>query len=201
MITYRLEGSIPKDELRYLSDRRRVQVEKLDVKILEYPKNLREQVYTQELFLINARFEMAIENALHTVTSGPFYLQQPPIRRIVMDSWLNLHDRAKVFVLAICVMGNHVHVIVKAPESIESVLPGKLMEKHKGYTARLCNKILNQVGASFWNDTYFDRVVRKGRFMTAMWYLLNNPVKAGLVENWQDWEGNYVHPEYIDLFR
>jgi hypothetical protein len=29
-------------------------------------------------------------------------------------------------------------------------------------------------------------------------YTLQNPVKAGLVRNWQDWKGNFVSEKYQD---
>jgi len=30
-------------------------------------------------------------------------------------------------------------------------------------------------------------------------YILNNPVAAGLVEKWDDWNYTYCHPNYIVL--
>jgi len=34
-----------------------------------------------------------------------------------------------------------------------------------------------------------------------MWYVLNNPVKAGLVKNWKDWPATYLNPDFDLLFR
>ena len=36
--------------------------------------------------------------------------------------------------------------------------------------------------------------------MRVMWYVVNNPVKAGLVNRWSDWPYTWVHPEYVRLF-
>ena len=66
-----------------------------------------------------------------------------------------------------------------------------IMKSLKGYTAHEANRILNRRG-TFWeaesydhfvrNDAEYDRIVR---------YVLNNPVKAGLVKNWRDWKWNW----------
>jgi hypothetical protein len=37
--------------------------------------------------------------------------------------------------------------------------------------------------------------------MRVMWYVLHNPVAAGLVDSWMDWRFTYVYPEYLELFR
>lgn len=75
-----------------------------------------------------------------------------------------------------------------------------LMKTHKGFTARKANQVLDRVFTSFWNDSYYDRKIRSGKFTTAMWYVLDNPVKAGLVEAWSEWPGTYVNEEYAELF-
>jgi REP element-mobilizing transposase RayT len=117
-----------------------------------------------------------------------------------LDSWLFLQNKGLVVVIAICVMGNHVHVILRTPDDTEPVMPGALMQRHKSHTARECNKLLKTINAPFWDSNYHDRVIRKGKFITAVWYVLNNPVKAGLVENWGDWPGTYLNPDYAGLF-
>jgi len=66
-----------------------------------------------------------------------------------------------------------------------------IMQSLKGNTARKCNLALGRCG-TFWEHESFDHVVRNqeewGRIVD---YVLNNPVKAGLVKNWQDWKWSY----------
>ena len=39
-----------------------------------------------------------------------------------------------------------------------------------------------------WQDGIFDRLLRKDEFLESKWfYIRENPVRAGLVERWQDW--------------
>jgi len=125
----------------------------------------------------------------------------PVIRKSVLDSWKFLHEQKVIFLIAICVMGNHVHVIVRAPDGTDEVDPGKLLQRHKRFTARDANLLLKKTNQPFWDGAYDDRTIRAGKFITAMWYVLNNPVKAGLVENWKDWPGTFVNPEYVGLFK
>ena len=61
----------------------------------------------------------------------------------------------------------------------------------KGATAREANKILNRRGA-FWQHESYDRVVRDEKELNRIiWYTINNPVKAGLVKNAEDWKWSY----------
>ncbi|MBW8050408.1 MAG: hypothetical protein FVQ77_08740 [Cytophagales bacterium] len=30
-----------------------------------------------------------------------------------------------------------------------------------------------------------------------IYYIIENPVNAGLVENWDDWKGTYYNPDYL----
>ena len=70
-----------------------------------------------------------------------------------------------------------------------------IMQSLKGRTARQVNLLLGRSG-DFWQHENYDHVVRdeaeRQRIVT---YILNNPVKANLVEHWQDWPWTYSkHP-------
>lgn len=48
-----------------------------------------------------------------------------------------------------------------------------------------------------WQDENYDRIVRNGEELgRIIRYTLNNPVKIGLVKKWEDWEFNYLNPDY-----
>ena len=74
-----------------------------------------------------------------------------------------------------------------------------IMHSLKGSSARECNLVLSRVG-QFWEHESFDHVVREGNFYRTIRYVLNNPVKAGLVNHWQEWRWNYCRSELIDNF-
>ncbi|MFT7120982.1 MAG: REP element-mobilizing transposase RayT [Neolewinella sp.] len=200
LITYRLAGSVPKVILEDRIRIRNAELAKLEIQIENARTGAGKRKLLDFRFKIFAEHELAIEKVLHEIKTGPFYLNLPEVRKIVIDSWMSLHQRGRIYLIALCVMGNHVHVIVKAPEGMEQVAVDKLMKSHKGFTARKANEHLDKTFNAFWSDTYHDRRIRSKRFTSAIWYVLNNPVKAGLVERWMDWPGTFVDPEYVALF-
>ncbi|NJB87176.1 REP element-mobilizing transposase RayT [Lewinella marina] len=150
---------------------------------------------------INERHELAIDEALDALSSStPYHLQRTDIAAIVLNSWQYLDKSGQVNVWAVCIMGNHVHVILSAGIELDEVDLGEVMERHKGFTARMANRLLGLTGSPFWEPGYFDRRIRSGKFQRVMWYVLNNPVKAKLVNKWTEWPHTWVHPEYEPMF-
>ncbi len=61
----------------------------------------------------------------------------------------------------------------------------------KWYTALKCNHLLCRSG-SFWQHESYDHVIRTDEELErTIWYVLGNPVKAGLVDSWEDWPWTY----------
>jgi hypothetical protein len=61
------------------------------------------------------------------------------------------------------------------------------MQRTKGPTARWAKELLGRVGKPFWQEEYFDRLVRSAaEFKQIRRYIELNPVKAGLVAH--PWE-------------
>lgn len=199
-ITYRLSGSIPKITLEKLETKKNLKLQRISEENTDKISRQEIKVLNEKRREILVKHELALEAALHQIKTGPFHLKNHKIRDIVLDSWKNLHDRGIIYLIAVCVMGNHVHVILKAPEGISSVSTASVMKSHKGFTARKANQVLGKTYANFWDSNYHDRSIRQGKFITVMWYVLNNPVKAGLVSTWTDWPGTFVNDEYIELF-
>src|SRR5438477_10464355 len=82
-------------------------------------------------------------------------------------------------------------------ESTEPPL-GVIMHSLKSYTANEANKVLKRSGA-FWDTESYDHVIRDEReYHRVIAYVLNNPVKAGLVSNWRDWPWSWKR-EYSKL--
>jgi len=129
----------------------------------------------------------------------------------------NLHrlDGDEFRLDAFSVMSNHVHTVFRplvSNEIIEEILRSqhdglgqipalsKIMHTIKGRSARECNLILGRSG-SFWERESFDRAIRAGKFHKTIRYVLNNPVKIGVVRNWQDYRWNYCRKEWVERFR
>lgn len=61
----------------------------------------------------------------------------------------------------------------------------------KKYTALRANRILGRSGP-FWQSESYDHVIRDDRELErTIWYVLQNPVQAGLVQSWKQWPWNY----------
>ncbi len=78
----------------------------------------------------------------------------------------------------------------------KSMTVDEIMKSIKGYSAREANKILNKKG-NFWQPESYDHIVREEDELNRIVnYVIMNPVKAGLTENWQDWEHTYLAEEW-----
>ncbi len=66
------------------------------------------------------------------------------------------------------------------------------MHSIKGFTAGRANQLLGRTGA-FWLHESYDHYVRdEAELRRIVAYVVNNPVKAGLVTEWQAWPWTYV---------
>ncbi|MDP2303970.1 MAG: hypothetical protein Q8N03_16280 [Ignavibacteria bacterium] len=75
----------------------------------------------------------------------------------------------------------------------------KILQDLKKFTAVKCNKLLNRSGA-FWQHESYDHVVRDEKELRRIvMYVLNNPVKAGLCEKWEDWKYSYCNFKYLSM--
>ena len=197
-VNYRLYGSIPKQKLKQLQERKEYAHTQAIARFAHLPQPERSNRQTSEIARITQRYELELDIYLDLIRSGPFHLQNPAIANCVMDSWKFLHATGEINLRALCIMGNHVHGLLKSGEKGNQDL-GDIMRRHKGYTARMAGKIMNRTGGKFWDRAYFDRRVRTGKQLTALRYVVQNPVKAGMVDHWKDHPFTYVNPQWVHL--
>jgi putative transposase len=136
--------------------------------------------------------------ALDAPTAGPRWLADPRVAEMVAEA---LHHRhGQVYDLAtFCVMPNHVHIVYTPLKREDDTYAAnaRILQSLKGHTARQANRILHRAG-SFWQAESYDRVVRDAaELKRIVAYVLNNPVKAGLVAEWKQWPWSYCKAEWI----
>ena len=69
------------------------------------------------------------------------------------------------------------------------------MQSLKGFTSREANRLLERSG-TFWEHESYDHFVRdEDEWKRIIAYVLNNPVKAGFVKDWKEWEWSYCRPQ------
>ena len=186
--TFRLDGSIPKKAVKRIKQLRKQLLKRGD----ENSDQLDEIADK-----INRRIFQKYEDLLENNDYGPLWLEQPEVARMVCNA-MEYRDDQQYDLYAYCVMPNHVHLIFKLlpmEEKLERPVT-KILQSLKRYTAGEANKILDREG-QFWQHESFDRVVRDNEELeSTVKYVLNNPVKAGLIENWQDWPYSYYKTEF-----
>ncbi len=107
-------------------------------------------------------------------------------------------------------MPNHVHMIFSLLDTkpvceLEHVgrrasspyAVTRILENLKWYTALKANKLLNREG-QFWQHESYDHVIKNGEELEkAIWYVLSNPVNAGLAKTREVWKWSYMQQELI----
>ena len=66
-----------------------------------------------------------------------------------------------------------------------------IMKRIKGSSASYANKALERTG-KFWNRESYDIYIRNEKMLdNVISYILENPVKAGLAKEWDDYAGSF----------
>lgn len=192
-ITARLSGTIPRKVIEKMN-----KMQKKGKRLEQSPPdNIQRKIFQK------------YESILDGETTGPTWLKRPEIAKIVTDA-IHYRSSGEYELYAYSIMSNHIHLVFrhlitpldeKSSKSLKQKHPiTDIMGELKRYTANKSNKILKREGA-FWQSESYDRVIRdRGELKKIIHYTLNNPVKAGLVNNWRDWKFSYCKPEWIDYF-
>lgn len=108
---------------------------------------------------------------------------------LIIDTWRHF-EGIDYQIVAASVMPNHIHILI--------VLNGnrslsKIIHSWKSYTSHEILKLIAQqqkkeIGEHLWQAGYWDRFIRDERhFNNTVDYILQNPVKAGLVKQIDQW--------------
>jgi REP element-mobilizing transposase RayT len=117
------------------------------------------------------------------------YLSNNKIAEIVKTE-LHKYASKDYRLICYCIMPNHVHLIFHLLEQGKN--PSKIMQTIKRISAYYANLTLDKKG-SFWQAESFDHIIRNEEELEKLIeYILMNPVKAGLVEDWRSWEYSYL---------
>ncbi len=185
-ITFRLKNSIPLEVLE------KMKAEK-EMKMLEIMqnKNLSESQKKEALYVEEKRFFGKYDQALHKYAHADDFLRKTEIAQIVADK-MHEYDKERYDLIAYCIMSNHVHLLFNT-DGYEKYVVSDTMQLIKGGSGFLCNRVLGREGA-FWQQESYDHYVRNQKELTNIeYYVVENPVKASLVNDWQDWKFTYWH--------
>ncbi len=174
-LTFRLAGSLPRQVIAQLRADTELALSRLELDPA--------QAYAEQKKYFG-RFDAQLAQG----DFGPTWLRQPEIAALVAQSLHYFHGKNHDL-LCYCLMPNHVHLVVVVPDEAPPLQ--KTLQRLKSYTATQANKLLGLTGA-FWQAESYDHVVRNGELERIISYVLENPVKAGLVAEWERWPYSYL---------
>jgi putative transposase len=151
-----------------------------------FPESLRDQ--WERLLTIEEVRERRVQlEAWLDQGHGECQLQDERIAKAVAEV-LRRFDGERYRLKAYSIMPNHVHVLFE----VGSIPMAKVLQSWKGASAREANRVLGMSGP-FWQRDYWDTFMRDAEHEErTMRYIQNNPVKAGLVEDWKAWPWTYL---------
>lgn len=201
-ITYRLAGTLPRNIINKLKNEpQRLQALPRKPKYSEKEWQINIE---KKLFALWDEYLDKVEQTDSSLSRQ--WLSDSHIATIVRDN-LYHHAGTKYSLWAYVIMPNHVHVLLKPDEIWEKRFRvdksnraqyekgplSAILHSLKSYTASKANEILGRTG-KFWKDETFDHWVRdSAEFERIVYYIENNPVKAGLVECPEDWRFSSAH--------
>jgi len=204
-VTTRLSGTIPK----HLYDKYKDEyVAKL--KNISELKSLKEK--TKLYHKLNKEHFLEMEKILDSCSYGNVWLGNKKVAEIIKKTF-HFYDDKRYNLICYTIMPNHIHLIFfPLIESYNNFLQvhikkkktedtfyfvTKIIQDIKKYSAKESNKILKRSG-KFWQSESYDHVIRnKTELLSTVEYVLNNPVKAGLCENREDWKWNFYNPKFL----
>ncbi len=193
-VTFRLADSLPWKIVQRLRADRDEQLKRLRE---EQPARFEQKIYREEKVYFN-NFDSRLDNN----PLGNCWLRKPDVANIVSDQ-LHKHDGIWYELQAFCIMPNHVHVLLDTSTQLHQLESNeadtkymqldRIMKRIKGASSRYANQLLGRTGFTFWQKDSYDHFVRNHEeWNRILAYILNNPVKAGLVKDWQEWPFSYV---------
>ena len=197
-VTFRLAGSLPIEVIARMKEGREA-----DEKLLIREKSKVKQ--REQLYDLQKRYFGKFDTLLDDSKSGPLWLGESEVADLVAEA-VHYRDGKAYDLYAFCIMPNHVHMVFAVGRQVgrrdsSPYVVTDILENLKWYTALKGNQLLKRTG-QFWQHESYDHVVRDGRELERIvGYVLNNPVKAGLVKSWSKWRWSYVSREmFADTF-
>ena len=147
----------------------------------------------KDYYIIRKKYIAKVDEILDAKTDNIVDLSKSENLNIIYET-LTFWEGKRIGNYCFCVMPNHVHWVLRVFEKDTKEKPvylEEIMHSVKLFSARQINIFENRKG-TLWNKESFDTTIRdRIHLYRAIEYTLNNPIKANLVKNREDWKGNF----------
>ncbi len=100
----------------------------------------------------------------------------------ILKSLNNISSETDFSIIAYCFMPDHLHILTSGDERINLIKFVKQFKQITGYNFK------KDTGKRLWQKSFYDHVVRKEEDLNSIAeYIFNNPVRKGLVEDYDDY--------------
>jgi hypothetical protein len=185
-----LKGAVPKSVIR--------DIEKRFLKDVQKASSIKNnQKRCDQIQYLRKRYVQKIDLLLDQRTIGPHYLEEPEIAALIKEQILK-YDGQFYHLIAYTIMSNHFHMLIDTSIQLENN-PSKSDKGQKYATIDQITKLIfeeteNEIASKvgrrgpIWELKACDLMVTEGEMMMNVAnYILNNPVKKGLVTKAEDY--------------
>jgi len=148
------------------------------------------------------KYRKAYDDLLHLQTKFNVNLANETYR-VILNNTLTFWEGKKLENYAYCIMSNHVHWVFRLYEKDEEgsyVYLQDILQSVKRFSSTMINKSAGLKG-TLWEKESFETTIRDDNHLyNAINYTLNNPVSAGLVNDWYDWKGTRLFNESAEIY-
>ena len=176
-VTFRLKNTIPENVVKELHAER-IKLEKAKVNQEEIDKFERYEFTKIEFILDNLNNDLC-------------YLKNPKIASLVMNSFIFIEKRFRWNFPCLTIMPNHVHCLA-AKQTDTNVSLETALGSLKQHVSHEANKILGTNGRMWCYENFYHWCRTPESVEKFIEYIKDNPVKAGLVNDWRDWKWTKV---------
>ena len=128
------------------------------------------------------------------------YFSDPRISKIIIDELEHRRANKEIKLFCYCIMPDHLHLLLSLNENYikkEGAFGERTLQDwvsaFKRYTARIAGQMPDI--KLLWQSNFYDHVVRKDESLLEICsYILNNPVRKGMVSNWEE----YPYSQIVD---
>jgi len=113
------------------------------------------------------------------------------VARVIIGVAQQLAVEGLITLHCVVILPDHCHLMFSL--SGDKTL-SEVMRLFKGRSSRLANRTLRRAGP-LWQSAYYEHLIRDpGDAYSQWWYIVQNPVRRGLVEQWHDYPWTLAVP-------